>query len=99
MKTEKIFLEYSRLFHQDCELYGPTWEDIIATSLSIFGKEKSKELNIYLNSILYNNIDDDDLVKMWDNSRASIYLGDKTVYRPFLQAICDMAAADAQSPD
>ena len=96
---KEIFLEYSRFFHQDCEVYAPNLEDAIATSLRMLGKEKSKILEIYLESVLDNGTDDNKLAEMWYNSKASIYFTDKTVYRPFLQAIRDTAGTYAQSPD
>ncbi|MGU3536355.1 hypothetical protein [Methylobacterium sp. A54F] len=96
---EKIFLEYSRFFHQDCEVYGPNLEDAIAISLRMLGKEKAQILDIYLKRVLENVDDDNNLAEMWYNSRSSIYFTDKTIYRPFLQAICDMAGTYMQSPD
>ena len=79
------FDRFSVLFHQDCDLYGSTWEEMIARVLSMLGKKWAEELKIYLHEILNSNLSDHDLMNIWENSRSDIGFGDAQNYRRFLE--------------
>lgn len=82
---------FSILFHQDCDLYGSTWEEMIAIVLSIIGKNKAEKLKVYLHGILSSDLSDRDLMDIWENSRSEIGFGDAPNYRNFFEMSYNMA--------
>jgi hypothetical protein len=79
------FDRFSVLFHQDCDLYGSKWEEMIAIVLSMLGNKRAEELKIYLHEILNSDLSDHDLMGIWENSRSDIGFGEAQNYRRFLE--------------
>ena len=88
----KAMNEFCRLFHQDCELYGPTWEDMIATVVKMMGGAKARELHAYLQELLNSDLTDEELSDLWDRSRSEVGFGDGANHRSFLQLAYEMTS-------
>ncbi len=80
------FKDFSKYLHQDCDLYGNNWDEIIATSLRMLGKEKSLGLVNYIDKIISEGLDDKTIEKIWNESLADIYFQDRSFYKEFLLA-------------
>jgi hypothetical protein len=92
MMANNAMQEFCKLFHQDCDLYGPTWADMIAAVTKMMGKEKTRELHAYLGELLNSGMGDDELADLWDRSRAEVGFGDDANHRSFLALAYEMTS-------
>lgn len=92
MMNNNAMQEFCKLFHQDCDLYGPTWADMIAAATQMMGKDKTRELHDYLGKLLNSGMGDEELVELWDRSRAEVGFCDGANHRSFLNLAYEMTS-------
>lgn len=88
--------EFCWQFHQDCDILGDSWDEIVAFVISYGSREDALKIRDFLDDLLSKNLSDQELMDIWMQSPADTYISDKEVYRFFYKMIRDTADRHVQ---
>ncbi|WP_185156865.1 contact-dependent growth inhibition system immunity protein [Methylobacterium symbioticum] len=88
--------EFCGRFHQDADILGDSWEEIVAFVVSYRSRENALKIRDFLDDLLARDLSDQELMDIWLESPADVYHIDKESYRNFYTMIRDTADRHVQ---
>lgn len=88
--------EFCEWFHQDCDIVGDSWDEIVAFNISYRSREKALKIRDFLDDVLSKNLSDQELMDIWTQSPADVYINEKEYYRFLCKMIRDTADRHVQ---
>lgn len=88
--------EFCEWFHQDCDVVGDSWDEIVAFNISYRSIDDALKVRNFLDDVLSKNLSDQELMDIWTKSPADIYIKEKEYYRFLYKMIRDTADRHVQ---
>lgn len=88
--------EFCGWFHQDCNILGEGWEEIISFIISHRSREDALKIRDFLDALFARNLSDQELKDIWLAPPADVSFKNKESYRIFYTMIRDTADRHVQ---
>jgi hypothetical protein len=75
---------------------GDVWDEIVAFNISYRSREDALKVRNFLDDVLSKNLSDQELMDIWTQSPADIYIKEKEYYRFLYKMIRDTADRHVQ---